>query len=117
MDLDIGIVHTYNNYNLQVNHAQVASGEVDQGVIDNDIDPELPEEEAHALYGARVADWLALAALQLGVLSAEQAQGAELRFSAYTQDTATFLQPFVLAHQSEQRGDTSPYVEDVQVDI
>ena len=95
----------------------MASGEVDQGVIDNDIDPELPEEEAHALYGARVADWLALAALQLGVLSAEQAQGAELRFSGYTQDTATFLQPFVLAHQSEQRGDTSPYVEDVQVDI
>ena len=28
-----------------------------------------------------------------------------------------FLQPFVLAHESEQRGDTSPYVEDVQVDI
>ena len=95
----------------------MASGEVDQGVIDNDIDPELPEAEAHALYGARVADWLALAALQLGVLSAEQAQGAGLRFSAYTQDTATFLQPFVLAHQSEQRGDTSPYVEEVQVYI
>jgi hypothetical protein len=32
---------------LQVNHGQVASGPVPQSVIDNDIDGELSEEDAH----------------------------------------------------------------------
>ena len=32
---------------FEVNHGQVASGELPDGVITDDIDPELSEEEAH----------------------------------------------------------------------
>ena len=36
-----------------MNHGQVASGEVPESVVDNDIDAELSEEDAHANYAIR----------------------------------------------------------------
>ena len=99
----------------QVNHAQVASGEVEQGVIDNDIDAELSEEEAHDNYGVRVADWLALNALHLGALDANQAQDALLNFVMYKEETETFLEPFRTAYQMEQVGYSSQHVQISQV--
>ena len=48
-----------------LNH-QVSSGAIPEDVIDNDIDPELSEEEAHWEYGVRVADWLCLQVAGLG---------------------------------------------------
>jgi len=98
----------------QVNHAQVASGEVDQGVIDNDIDAELSEEEAHDNYGIRLADWLSINALHLGFLTSEQAEQSLLNFVQYEDDTTTFLEPFITAYLNEQVGYSSEYVQGIQ---
>ena len=115
----IGLWHHYleNIFFFQVNHAQVASGEVEQGVIDNDIDAELTEEEAHDIYGVRVADWLALNALHLGALDASQAQDALLNFVIYKAETDAFLLPFIEAYQMEQMGYSSQHVQNSQVRI
>ena len=99
----------------QVNHAQVASGEVEQSVVDNDIDGELTEEEAHDNYGVRVADWLSINALHLQLLTQEQAQQALFNMAEYEDATTEFLEPFVTMHQWEQIGFVSRYVEDAQV--
>ena len=101
----------------KVNHAQVASGEVDQGVVDNDIDPEISEEEAHDNYGIRVADWLAINALHLGVLTANQAQQSLLNFADYESETSTFLEPFFNTYQFEQQSYVSRHVNKIQVNI
>ena len=99
----------------QVNHAQVASGEVDQGVVDNDIDAEISEEEAHNNYGIRVADWLALSALHLELLDGSQAQQSLLNFVQYEKETEEFLEPFKTMYHLEQEGYVSQYVSDMQV--
>ena len=99
----------------QVNHAQVASGEVDQGVVDNDIDAEISEEEAHNKYGIRVADWLALSALHLELLDGSQAQQSLLNFVQYEKETEEFLEPFKTMYHLEQEGYVSQYVSDMQV--
>merc|ERR1712106_651237 len=97
----------------QVNHAQVASGEIDQGVIDNDIDAELTEDEAHHMYGERLADWLVLNALHLGLVSQDDALPALANFVEYEAATAEFLVPFNMAHEKEQVGLHSEFVTNV----
>jgi len=101
----------------QVNHAQVASGEVDQGVVDNDIDAEISEEDAHNNYGIRVADWLALSALHLELLDGSQAQQSLLNFVQYEKETEEFLEPFKTMYHLEQEGYVSQYVSDMQATI
>ena len=101
----------------QVNHAQVASGEVEQSVVDNDIDGELTEEEAHDNYGVRVADWLSINALHLQLLSQEQAQQALLNMAEYEDATTEFLKPFVAMYQAEQIDFMSQHVTEAQVDF
>ena len=98
-----------------MNHAQVASGEVDQGVIDNDIDPELTEDEAHQMYGQRVADWLTLNGLHLGLISQADALPALERFVEYEAETTRFLEPFNIAYRKEQVGLHSEFVNEAQV--
>ena len=47
-----------------MNHGQVASGEVPESVVDNDIDGELTEADAHANYAARWSgNWIAITSL------------------------------------------------------
>jgi len=101
----------------QVNHAQVASGEIDQGVIDNDIDPELSEYEAHQNYGQRLGDWLALNALHLGLVSQDDANEALANFAQYEAATSEFVQPFVTALEKEQVGLVSEFVTEAQFSI
>jgi len=98
----------------QVNHAQVASGEIDEGVIDNDIDPELTEDEAHQMYGERLADWLVLNALHLGLVSQADALPALEHFVQYEAVTAKFLEPFKMAFEKEQMDYHSEFVEYAQ---
>ena len=93
----------------------MASGEVDQGVIDNDIDAEIPEADAHENYGIRMSDWLSLNALHLGLLTQAQAQPALLNFAQYEADTQEFLAPFAIAAEMEQVGYTSEMVRQSQV--
>ena len=93
----------------------MASGEVDQGVIDNDIDAEIPEADAHENYAARMSDWLSLNALHLGLLTQDQAQPALLNFAQYEADTEEFLVPFAIAAEMEQVGYTSEMVRQSQV--
>merc|ERR1711962_351925 len=62
------------------NHAQVSSGSIPEDVIDNDIDPELTEKQAHQEYGVRVADWICLQALELGIMSPDVAVPAVVNF-------------------------------------
>ena len=102
---------------MQVNHAQVASGEVDQGVVDNDIDAEISEAEAHENYGTRISDWLSLNALHLGLLTQTQAQQALLNYAQYEADTQEFLAPFATASEMEQVGYTSEMVRQSQASI
>ena len=99
----------------QVNHAQVASGEVEQSVVDNDIDSEISEEAAHENYAVRVADWLSINALPLGLLTEDQATQCLANMAEYEAETTEFLQPFVTMYQMEQVGFESPYVEEAQV--
>jgi len=101
----------------QVNHAQVASGEIDQGVIDNDIDSELSEDEAHQMYGKRIADWLVLNALHLGLVSQDVAADSLENFLHYEDETAEFLQPFFAAFEKEQVGLVSQFVNEAQENI
>ena len=98
-----------------MNHAQVASGEVDQGVVDNDIDAEITEEEAHNNYGIRVADWLALSALHLELLDGSQAQQSLLNFVQYEKETEEFLEPFITVANLERVDFVTQYVSDIQV--
>ena len=100
---------------IQVNHAQVASGEIDQGVIDNDIDAELTEGEAHQMYGQRLADWLVLNALHLGLVSQDDALPALENFVQYEADTAEFLEPFLIAYEKEHVDLDSEFVKEAQV--
>ena len=69
----------------------MASGEVDQGVVDNDIDAEIPEADAHENYAVRMSDWLTLNALHLGLLTQDQAGPALLNFVQYEADTPCAL--------------------------
>ena len=103
------------SHHLQVNHAQVASGEVEQSVVDNDIDSEISEEAAHENYAVRVADWLSINALPLGLLTEDQATQCLANMAEYEAETTEFLQPFVTMYQMEQVGFESPYVEEAQV--
>ena len=91
----------------------VASGEIDQGVIDNDIDAELSQAEAHAQYGARLADWLAINCHALGVM--EEVEAAVANMAGYEAETEEFLKPFVEVHNLEQQGFSSQFVQIVQV--
>ena len=84
--------------------------------MDNDIDAEISEEEAHANYGVRVADWLALNALHLGILTANQAQQSLLNFAQYETETNLFLEPFFNTYQFEQQAYVSRHVQKIQVD-
>ena len=36
------------------------NGGIPEDVIDNDIDPEMSDAEAHGQYGVRVGDWITL---------------------------------------------------------
>jgi len=92
------------------NHAQVSSGSIPEDVIDNDIDPELTEAEAHQEYGVRVADWICLQALELGIMSADVAVPAVVNFTRYEQETTNFLEPFNLALAREQEGGMAEFV-------
>lgn len=94
----------------QVNHGQVASGTMPESVVDNDIDGELTEEEAHRNYAVRVADWLVL---NSGLLLPEDDLSAALaRFAGYEAETVHFLQPFFAMLELEQleEGSTSPFL-------
>ena len=93
----------------------MASGSVEQSVVDNDIDGELTEEEAHHNYGVRVADWLSINALHLELLTQDQAQQALFNMAEYEAATHEFLLPFVTMHQIEQLGFVSQNVEEAQV--
>ena len=84
-------------------------------MVDNDIDGELTEEEAHHNYGVRVADWLSINALHLELLTQDQAQQALFNMADYEAATAEFLLPFVTMHQIEQLGFVSQNVEEAQV--
>jgi len=102
-----------------VNHAQVCSGEMINGgipedVIDNDIDPEVSDAEAHGQYGVRVGDWIALQALSLGLLSPEVAIPAVANFTRYEGETAEFLAPFHVARAMEQEGASAEFVSRAQ---
>jgi len=98
----------------QVNHAQVASGETNEEVVDNDIDPELTEEEAHEMYAQRMGDWLSLNALHLELISQEDANTALSNFAEYETATAEFLEPFFIAYNMEQVGLHSDFVIEAQ---
>jgi len=101
-----------------VNHAQVASGEVSEEVMDNDIEAELSEEEAHAQYGQRVADWLTIVGESLGLqYSDEEISSAESHFHGYMTETVLFLTPFVKAFEYENGGLYSEFVQDAQLQI
>jgi len=99
------------------NHAQVSSGPIPEDVIDNDIDPELTEEEAHQGYAVRVADWICLQALELGIMSADVAVPAVVNFTRYEQETTNFLEPFNLALAREQEGGMAEFVARAQETI
>ena len=86
-------------------------------MVDNDIDGELTEEEAHDNYGVRVADWLSINALHLELLTQDQAQPALLNFAQYEADTQEFLAPFATASEMEQVGYTSEMVRQSQASI
>ena len=83
--------------------------------MDNDIDGELSEEEAHDNYGLRVADWLSINALSLGLLTQDQAEQSLTNMAEYEAATAEFLEPFVAMYQMEQAGFVSPHVVEAQV--
>lgn len=100
-----------------VNHAQVASGEISEDVIDNDIDPEISNEEAHAMYGGRVAAWLAINTLQFGLVSEEDAATAAANFRYYQEETILFMMPFLEAYEKEQKGSLSEFVAEAQMQI
>ena len=84
-------------------------------MVDNDIDGELSETEAHDNYGLRVADWLSINALSLGLLTQDQAEQSLANMADYEAVTAEFLEPFVAMYQMEQAGFVSPHVEEAQV--
>ena len=84
-------------------------------MVDNDIDAELTEEEAHHTYGLRVADWLSINALQLELLTLDQAQQALLNMAEYEVATYEFLEPFFTMHQIEQLDFVSQNVQQAQV--
>jgi len=102
----------------QVNHGQVASGEVPESVVDNDIDAELTEAEAHANYAARVANWLTLNTGFRSGLSARNTafRSALASFEEYEEATEEFLRPFLLMHRQEQThpGTETPFAETAQ---
>ena len=83
--------------------------------MDNDIDGELTEEEAHDNYGLRVADWLSINALQLELLTEDQAEQSLANMADYEAATSEFLEPFVTMYQMEQVGFVSPHVDEAQV--
>ena len=85
--------------------------------MDNDIDGEISEAEAHENYGTRISDWLSLNALHLGLLTQTQAQQALLNYAQYEADTQEFLAPFVTASEMEQVGYTSEMVRQSQASI
>ena len=84
-------------------------------MVDNDIDGELTEEEAHHQYGVRVADWLSINALHLELLTQDQAQQSLLNMAEYEAATTEFLEPFVTMYQMEQVGFVSQHVQEAQV--
>ena len=84
-------------------------------MVDNDIDGELTEEEAHHHYGVRVADWLSINALHLELLTQDQAQQSLLNMAEYEVATTEFLEPFVTMYQMEQVGFVSQHVQEAQV--
>lgn len=45
------------------------NGGIPEDVIDNDIDPEVSDAEAHGQYGVRVGDWIALQVIHLAKLT------------------------------------------------
>jgi len=94
----------------QVNHGQVASGEVPESVIENDIDAELSESDAHKNYAVRVADWLNL----VTPASDEELQTSLANYIVYEAETFEFLQPFFAMHRAEQDGMYSPFSQDCQ---
>jgi len=99
----------------QVNHGQVSSGEMPESVVDNDIDAELTEEEAHMNYGVRVADWLVLnTAVHTSHKWPGMVQTAQKNFEDYEKETEEFLAPFFAMHRQEQDGGISPFTEYAQ---
>jgi len=96
----------------QVNHAQVASGEVPASVVDNDIDGELAEENAHRNYAMRVADWLVMQ-----VLESTERQDAVKNFMQYEMETTEFLDPFIAMRDLEQTLNFSPFTIESQKNL
>ena len=84
-------------------------------MVDNDIDAELSEEEAHHTYGLRVADWLSINAFHLDLLTKDQAEQSLLNMAEYEVATVEFLQPFFTMHQIEQLDFVSQNVQEAQV--
>jgi len=82
-----------------VNHAQVASGEVPSFVQERDIAPVVSNEEAHIVYADIVATFLITQSQELfDSALVESAIAHESELTAYTE---TYLAPFHLAHAME----------------
>ncbi|XP_023342042.1 uncharacterized protein LOC111711823 isoform X2 [Eurytemora carolleeae] len=98
----------------QVNHGQVASGELPDGVITDDIDPELSEEEAHTNYAVRVSDWLIL---NNETISEQEKRTAERNFDDYDTETFNFLKPFSAMFEQETQSSYSPFTQQAQLEL
>jgi len=90
-------------YVPQVNHGQVASGSVPDTVVENDIDAELSEEQAHRNYAIRAAAWLSLHRRSSG-----EVESAQENFQVFEEETSEFLQPFLAMLSAEQTASSSP---------
>ena len=62
------------------------------------------------MYGQRLADWLVLNALHLGLVSQDDALPALENFVQYEADTAEFLEPSIMAHEKEHVSLNSEFV-------
>jgi len=106
----------------QVNHGQVASGELPDSVIENDINPELSESDAHRNYAVRVSDWLQLFFVleESKPISSEpeaKYKSALGNFLVYEAETLEFLEPFFLMRDAEKNHNYSPVTQDAQLMI